>query len=231
MVLRCLLCILLFASVASAATRPVVVELYTSQGCSSCPAADALLKKLAADPSIIALSFHVHYWDNLGWKDPFSSELNTARQRAYQQILNLDSVFTPQVIVDGHISTVGSDEKAVTAAIAQAKNEVKNVPVTIKPDADGANLIIDIAPQTPPDAVAWEIHFNRSALTPVSAGENGGSMLENTNNVMRFMHMDLKAGKENKYQLALQDIPEDAVAVIVQDGPTGRVIGAASYIK
>ena len=220
---------------AALAKRPIVVELYTSQGCSACPAADGLLKQMASDPAVLPLSFHVHYWDNLGWKDPFSSEINTNRQKAYAQLLDLDSVFTPQIIVDGAASTVGSDAKAIDAALSRAEDRMSEVPVTITPDAAGANLNITIAESgtagpIAPGAVAWEIHFNRSAMTMVGAGENNGQMLENTNIVTRMVPLALAPGRANQYILPL-NFAEDGVAIILQSGPEGHVLGAASYIK
>src|SRR5688572_4445559 len=99
---------------AFAAERPVVLELFTSQGCSSCPRADALLRHLAADdPSILPLSFHVHYWDRLGWKDPFSSAESTARQQAYRDMHN-GRMYTPQLIVEGAASAIGSNKAQVS---------------------------------------------------------------------------------------------------------------------
>ena len=92
---------LLLLSSASADTRPVVVELFTSQGCSSCPPADALLGKLARRDDVIALGFHISYWDGLAWKDPFSSQSSTDRQRAYSRLFHLGQVYTPQMVVDG----------------------------------------------------------------------------------------------------------------------------------
>ncbi len=217
------------------AKRPVVVELYTSQGCSACPAADVLLKQMASDSAVLPLSFHVHYWDYLGWKDPFASVTNTNRQKAYVQLLDIDSVFTPQMIIDGSISTIGSDAKAVDAALSRAEDQMIEVPITITPDASGTSLNITIADHgsngpVAPGAVAWEIHFNRGAVTAVGGGENTGQTLESTNNVTRIVPMALAPGRANQYILPL-NFAEDGVAIILQNGPEGRVLGAASYIK
>src|ERR1700736_1842766 len=98
---------------AAAGERPIVVELFTSQGCSSCPPADALLAELAQRPDVIALGFHIDYWDDLGWKDPLSSPAATARQRDYARQFGRRQVYTPQLVVDGAEEAVGSDRAAV----------------------------------------------------------------------------------------------------------------------
>jgi hypothetical protein len=103
---------------ADADTRPAVVELFTSQGCSSCPPADKLLGELARRSDVLTLAYHVDYWNNLGWKDPFASADATRRQRRYAGALGLSGIYTPQMVVDGAIDAVGSDRRAVEAALA-----------------------------------------------------------------------------------------------------------------
>src|ERR1700740_3591459 len=102
-------CLALGVASAGAGERPILVELFTSEGCSSCPPADALLAELAGRPDVLALSFHVDYWDRLGWKDPFSSPAATLRQQRYAELLGLAAVYTPQIVIDGKWQTVGSD--------------------------------------------------------------------------------------------------------------------------
>ena len=123
----------LVSASASADTRPVVVELFTSQSCSSCPPADALLGELARRGDVVALGFHISYWDGLGWKDPFSSRSSTDRQRAYARLFGLGQIYTPQMVVDGAREMVGSDRDQVLAAVRDARPETI-APVTFAAD-------------------------------------------------------------------------------------------------
>ena len=131
------------ASAVAAADRPVVVELFTSQGCSSCPPADVLLGELAKREDVLALAFHVDYWDRLGWKDPFSSAMATARQRAYGHKLGLRTVYTPQIVVDGTAEMVGSDRRAVARAIAAARAKQT---VDVKLAREAGELVVQVGP-------------------------------------------------------------------------------------
>ncbi len=160
--------------------RLTVVELFTSQGCSSCPPADALLAELAtADSSLLPLGLHVTYWDRLGWKDPYSFAGATERQRAFSSRLKLETVYTPQVVVDGRLEVVGSDRAAVRRAIGA---------VRAAPRA-GVALALSAAPGgVTVHAGAGEgrgmlllVGFDRQHTTPVRAGENGGRTLTEVN--------------------------------------------------
>src|SRR5436305_12749827 len=116
------------------AKRPIVVELYTAQGCSSCPPADALLGQLANRKDLLALSLPVTYWDMLGWRDTLASEANTKRQKAYSKELGRGGIYTPQMIIDGTTDVVGSREQNVAAAIAARASDMQNVPVQLDGD-------------------------------------------------------------------------------------------------
>src|SRR5437870_8060822 len=134
------LCLALHIASAQAGERPIVVELFTSQGCSSCPPADALLAELARRPDVLALSFHVDYWDRLGWKDPFSSRAATERQNRYAKLLALPTVYTPQIVVDGKWQAVGSDRADVEHALDLARRDRLDVPVTLALDHGQAHI-------------------------------------------------------------------------------------------
>ena len=132
------------AQARAASARPVVLELFTSQACSSCPPADALLGALqAGSPDVLALSFHVTYWNGLGWTDPFSSPQATARQRAYAAALGTE-VFTPQLVIDGRVSAVGSDRQAIQAAITAARNDqAAGPPLALSASGKGLTASVD----------------------------------------------------------------------------------------
>src|SRR6516162_7545054 len=138
------LCLTIGIAAARAGERPVLVELFTSEGCSSCPPADALLAELASRPDVLALSFHVDYWDRLGWKDPYSSREATARQNRYATLLDLATVYTPQIVVDGKWQAVGSDRADVEHALDRARRSLKEIPVTLA--LDHGNALISMGP-------------------------------------------------------------------------------------
>src|SRR5215207_2954450 len=131
-ILGLLPCVLAAAGAPHAETRPVVVELFTSQSCSSCPPADALLRELAGRADVIALGFHISYWDRLGWKDPLSNPASTERQKAYARRLS-GQIYTPQIVVDGTGEAVGTDRDAVFAALRAARPETR-APVSFAAD-------------------------------------------------------------------------------------------------
>ena len=216
------------------AGQTVVLELFTSQGCFSCPPADALLKRLAADdPSLLPLSFHVHYWDSLGWKDPFSSTDNTARQKTYGSTFGLNGVFTTQLVVDGEKSVVGSNESAVRMVIADAKPSAPGVDVSIRREPSSQVLIVDVANRTgvavAPPAEVLEILFSPYAQTSVNAGENNGATLVNINNVTEIKQLGALGSDNRQYIIAKSDLGPGGIAIIVQALPQGKVLGAASY--
>jgi hypothetical protein len=157
--------------VARAAPDPVVLELFTSQGCSSCPPADTLLGQLAQRPEVIALSWHVDYWDHLGWHDKFASQAATARQQAYARQLGGD-VFTPALVVDGAQVVVGSVRGSVEAAIAAAK--ALPVPVALGRSEDIVAVEIGASSAR---VRALRIVYDPEHATDIGGGENGGTRL------------------------------------------------------
>jgi len=164
-----------FASAFPPASSPVVVELFTSQGCSSCPPADALLAELAKRPEVVALAWHVDYWNHLGWLDPFATAEWTARQRRYAHLLN-DQVYTPALVVNGSRMVVGSDRPAVQAAMDEYH------PFTVEVELERAEhgLLARVGPR-PDTAVVWLLVYDATRSTGVRAGENARRTLREAN--------------------------------------------------
>lgn len=209
----------LFAHPVIAADRPVVVELFTSQGCSSCPPADAVLSELAKRPDVLALSFHVDYWDRLGWKDPFSSPTATRRQRAYGDQFRLRSIYTPQIVVDGKAEMVGSDKRAVTGAIAAAK-PAQLADISLQRDASGVRA--HVGPNGLPDEARVQlVGYVRGHTTRVTAGENAGRRLPNSNIVVSY---DLLGHGPGDWRLPAN--ADTGYALLVQ-AKDGRMLGTA----
>jgi hypothetical protein len=157
--------------VALAAPKPVVLELFTSQGCSSCPPADALLGRLAKRPGVVALAWHVDYWDRLGWRDRYASRAATDRQRAYASRLG-EGLFTPALVVNGSRVLVGSERASIEAAMAAVSPLATQV--TLAPQPDTVTVTIAAAPGP---IRAQRIVYDPEHVTEVGAGENDGQRL------------------------------------------------------
>ena len=169
----------LIPATASAADRPVVVELFTSQGCSSCPPANAYLNELTKDRrDVLPLAFHVTYWDRLGWKDPFSLEAATDRQDRYGHRFG-DGSYTPEIVIDGASSHVGSDRAEVGPAIEQAKQKGETA-AAISVAKDGGGLVIEVGGGKGRGRVLL-IGFDHDHQTAIRRGENGGRTLPEAN--------------------------------------------------
>jgi len=213
------------------AARTVVVELFTSQGCSSCPPADALLGELVGQPNILALSFHVDYWDYIGWKDPFASAQYTNRQREYAATLGLRYVYTPQIVVDGRHDVVGSHRREVTRAIQQAGETVPVVKVTLE-SAEGGRAVLSAGSAPAGGATVWLVTFDDGHSTPVERGENRGRDLRNSNVVRELTTLGTWNGEAKSFPLDFAKARSEGrggCAVIVQDGRGGPVLGAAVF--
>jgi hypothetical protein len=218
------------SAAALSAARPTVIELFTSQGCSSCPPADALLGELQSQSNVLALAFHVTYWDSLGWADRFALPFADQRQSRYAHALKLSSLFTPQVIVDGRQSFVGSDRGGILPAIA---GERPGVGISI--GASGAELQIDVAAATvnatPPGGEVLLLALLPEAQTAIRRGENGGRKLREFNIVRASFALGDWNGSARRYALARALLPPDAtrVAVVLQQSDQRSILGAATY--
>ena len=223
------------------APQPVVVlELFTSQGCSSCPPADQASHDIAqkaarAGQAVYNLSFHVDYWNRLGWQDPFSSKLFTDRQRQYDRSLN-SHTYTPQLVINGRQELIGSQK----AKIEQAIQTIQQQPAATAVSIDGSllttakqvTITYSLTPSGP--AVPYRINValvQKEARTMVGTGENGGRTLVNTNVVRQFKTIE-KSGTSGSVSLTLPaGLTSDrtAVLVYVQRNDTGQVIGAKQF--
>ena len=222
-ILPALLFTLAAAAPAQAAGPLLVVELFTSQGCSSCPPADALLSELArSDATLLPLGLHVTYWDRLGWKDPYSLPAATERQRRYGMQLGLSNVYTPQMVIGGLREAVGSDRSAVRTALVKARQDAASVPLTLA--ADAAGLRVQAGPGTGA-ATLYLVGFDPAHTTPVRAGENGGRTLTEVNVVRSFAPVGTWHG--TPVSTTLPRPPGERAAVLLQ-ADDGRILGAAA---
>jgi hypothetical protein len=209
---------------ARAAASPVLVELFTSQGCSSCPPADSYLTELAREPGILALAYHVDYWDDLGWHDPFSSPAATARQRAYARSMGLRTVYTPQMVINGRFEAVGSERGRVAAAIAKAAAIAPAAAIALTAAEDGLTATIGAGSG---EGRVWGVLYDLRHETDVRRGENAGRRLVNVNIVRSIGALGAWSGAALAIPHALPQ-PGTGMAVFVQSGD-GAILGAASF--
>jgi hypothetical protein len=218
------------SAVAAPSGGPLAIELFTSQGCSSCPPADLQLGRLARRPDIVALSLHVDYWDYIGWKDPFASKDGTARQRAYARTLKQRYVYTPEMVVDGRAHEPGIAAAPIESLLAEARlqSPTRTAPELTR-TADGT-LVIRLAAATLPGGAAEVTVFayDRHHSTSVHKGENDGRKLENFNVVRRFAVVGNWDGSEQRWTVPPDRFePGQGIAVLVQMPDHGTVLGAA----
>lgn len=225
--------ITVMSTISGAGVQPVVLELFTSQGCSSCPPADRLLGRFASDSNVLPLSFHIDYWDRLGWKDVYSSHESTERQSGYAKAMGLDSIFTPQLVVDGAASVVGSNESAVREAINRAAGKPREYDIAIVPEKKSGGFDATVAGIKPASAGIesdiFEVRFVSRSSTDVKAGENTGRRLESINNVTSINLIGRCSQHECSYKLSSLGSPDDGIAVIAQSPRQGQILGAAAY--
>jgi hypothetical protein len=212
------------------ALGPWAIELFTSQGCSSCPPADALLGKLARRGDIVALSFHVDYWDHIGWKDQFATRQATERQRAYARVLEQRSVYTPEMVVDGIGHDPGTRIGPIESLLAEARRRSKGrVAPKLSVGGDGT-LLVELA-ASPLGSVAADISvaaYDRRHATPVPRGENSGRTLDNFNVVRRFETIGRWNGAAASWTVPRDRFaPGQGIAVLVQAADHGPMLGCA----
>jgi len=226
--------VLLFGGAASADPK-AVVELFTSQGCSSCPPADKLLGELANDPSLIAISLPIDYWDYLGWKDTLADKRFTARQKAYSHMRGDREVYTPQVVINGKVHALGSDRSSIEHAIEQTIRDVSvmSVPVSLSVTKGQLNVSVAAAPSAPPRGEIWLWSVTRAVPISIGRGENHGREIIYHNVVRNWLKVGDWSGKPGTWSIPIENVMRDGVdgaIVYVQDGDRdkpGAMLGAA----
>jgi hypothetical protein len=206
--------------------RPAVIELYTSQGCSSCPPADALLGELAQRPDVLALSFHVDYWDQYGWPDRFALPAARERQLDYVRHFKLDWVYTPDMVIDGHVDVLGVDRSDILHRLTAPRS---GVPVHLT--FEGTEVIVSVEAVSGTSGGSVElISYLPKAVTAIGRGENAGRELHESNVVRSFETLGTWRGAAVQWKVDRNSLPLDAanVAVLVQQPGPGPIVGAVT---
>ena len=209
------------------ATRsPVVVELFSSEGCSSCPSAEDVLRDLEGDPTIVPLELHVDYWNGLGWADPFSKAAFTERQRVYSARMKKDGIYTPQAIVNGAHDLVGSDRRGLLAAVARARENARDTSaVTLVREGDA--LVVTVV-RAPAEGAEVRLFTAESGLvSKVTRGENAGQRLVHAP-VVRAIDELGSAKVGSTIRIARPRAPHTRYAVTVADTRTGEIVAAST---
>ena len=229
-------CIAAWSSASAQAEPRAVIELFTSQGCSSCPPADKLIAEYAHDPSVIALSLAVDYWDYLGWKDTLAMSGHSNRQRAYAKARGDRQVYTPQAVVDGAIHALGSDKAAIERAIRQThdqQNAALTLPVTLERTGDKLTVTVAASENEKGQAEVWLCPVTRSVPVAIGRGENSGHTITYSNVVRRWIKLGDWTGKAETFNVPVADFQNgsiDGAAVLVQSGVASApklMLGAA----
>jgi len=211
-----------------------VVELFTSQGCSSCPPADALLGELAKRHDMVALSLPVDYWDYLGWKDTLASPANSARQRAYAHARGDRAVYTPQVVINGIVHAAGNNPAKVAEASATARKRLKDAWVPISVTSRGDTLEVHAAASSGGarygSGTLWLVLYSDVEKVNIKRGENAGRTISYHNVVREMTPIGMWHGEAVSVDLPKSDVRSrgyDGCAVLLQAGNAGPIIGAA----
>ena len=218
----------------AAAQAPVVVELFTSEGCSSCPPADSVLRELSrqpanSSPQLVLLGEHVDYWNYIGWTDRFSSPQFSQRQSDYARAFHLGGGYTPQMVIDGQVQFVGNDAMDVRRKIEAAANDPKPVQVALQ--WQGNNLQISLTSTSAVHGKVLLAITEDGLSTPVGAGENGGRTLHHAAVVRQLRDLGTTDKKNFETTVAAArdwNVSQLKVAILVQDPETKRILGAAS---
>jgi len=222
-------------SAASAAEPRAVIELFTSQGCSSCPPADKLLAEYTHDPSVVALSLAVDYWDYLGWKDTLALAGHTNRQRAYAKARGDREVYTPQAVINGTVHALGSDKAAIERAIRQTREQTMplTVPVTVALTGDTVTVSVPAAMDEHAQGEVWLCPISKMVPVKIGRGENHGHTISYSNVVRRWIKLGDWTGHAKSWSVPTQGLVGngiDEAAVLLQGGTNEKpraILGAA----
>jgi hypothetical protein len=216
--------------------RPVIIELFTSQGCSSCPPADAFLDELKSSQGVIAMSFNVDYWDYLGWRDTLASPAFSQRQYDYAKTRGDMDVYTPQIVVDGTTHFVGSNRPVVKAAIDRSLGSSRAtwIPMTLSGDSQAIKIAVDAVPNGmhAPDATVWFMAIAPQVAVKIERGENSGREIAYSNVVRKLVPAGMWRGEALSINLPKADLMVDGCkgcVALLQTHSVGPVIGCASW--
>ena len=213
--------------------HPVVVELFTSQGCYSCPPADKYVGELKQRDNVIALAYHVDYWDYIGWKDPFATPINTQRQRGYSKKMGLWSIYTPQMVIDGRLEGVGSRTREISDKIDRVSRmnlaDRVSIPVTLQASPETLSIKIQ-GGAAPKDGDIWLVAYDDEKTTAIPRGENAGKTLTEHNIVRGVWRLGDWNGEPVSGEYAVKDleIKADNAVLLLQETGQGVIYGAAS---
>lgn len=215
-----------FSAPLAAQDSPVVVELYTSQGCSSCPPADALLYELADRDDVIALAMHVDYWDYIGWKDPFGNPAHAERQRAYAAAGNRRTIYTPEMVVQGQTDIVGSKPMKLAEAIAAHARTPRAVGLTLSRDGDVVQIDARNIAASTDDMTVHLLRYTPRQTTKIKRGENRGKTLDYANVVEGWTVLGSWDGR-TPLSMTAQVVGDKPTVVIIQQDAAGPILAAA----
>lgn len=212
-----------------------VVELFTSQGCNSCPPADAIFSDMAQQDDMVALAYHVTYWDYLGWRDTMGSKENTERQYSYMRALGAGSVYTPQVIVNGRVHVNGANRPAIEESLDETPTAL---PVGVKVSTSGDSVVIETEATSKPVGKAHVVlvYYEPPRQIDIGRGENNGRKMTYWNAVTGVQTAGMWHGKAERYELPASEVSKKGgCAVLLQkvakDGGPGEILGAAVVRK
>ncbi|MEP1537766.1 MAG: DUF1223 domain-containing protein [Paracoccaceae bacterium] len=212
-------------SIPAWADSPVVVELFTSQGCSSCPPADKLFHQLADREDVIALSLHVDYWDYIGWKDEFADPANAERQRGYASVAGRRSIYTPQMVVNGTTDIVGTRPMALGKAISEHAASPSPLDVSLVRDADEVVISAESNGVSGP-LIVQMLRYSPVRSSKITRGENAGNTLEYSNVSEGWLILGEWNGA-TPFEMRAKAEGDKPVVVLVQRGRNGPIVGAA----